>query len=865
MMKLAQISDLSSGTDVVNQLGQEIEEQIFLLTPFGITLMLVILIVITALIIWRIRTYLRWQNRIPLSLQMKVLKLSVPQHESESSNKQRPPVKEIIAQVEDLYANLAVIKPHRYTNIFKNAWQNFWYGRGDHIAFEIVVQHGLISFYIAVPEHLRHFVEQQIHSQYKLAYIEEVDDYNIFTPQGRVFGGYLALSKQNMFPIRTYQKFEDDPMDVLTNALSRLGQDEAAAIQVLIRPSSASWQNYPIKVAQVMQHGKTLDQAMKEVGNTGFFSSIFGTITKQAFKRSSQQDLYDQSSPRFLTPLEQELVKSLELKAAKPGFKTNIRLMVSSPTLERARTSFLNIYNSFGHYKSPESGNTFRKRVWVRRGKFVRDFIHRHFHENNSMIFNTEELVSIYHLPLPESTTPNIKWLMARHAPVPSQVPATGVILGKSIFRGRETIVRIKPDDRRRHMYLIGTTGTGKSVLMQEMAKQDIADGAGVCVVDPHGGLVEDIMGSVPRHRLEDVIYFDPSDTEYPIGLNMLEAETSAEADFAIQEMIAIFYKLFPPEMIGPMFEHNMRNVMLTLIADKEHPGTIVDIPRMFTDRSFQRYKIKFVTDPIVRAFWEKEMAQTSDFHKSEMLGYLISKVGRFVENQMMRNIIGQSHSGFNFRQVMDEGKILLINLSKGKVGEVNSSLLGLIIVSKLQMAALRRAEIPESERKDFYLYIDEFQNFITDSIATILSEARKYRLDLILAHQYISQLVQGTDTKIRDAVLGNVGTMISFRVGVEDAEILAKQFEPVVNQNDLINIEKFNAYVKLLINNSATPAFTMQTYPPSLSEPQTAQLIRQQSQKRYGRSIEEVEKKIMARSQLGQLGGSQPAPPSHR
>ena len=333
----------------------------------------------------------------------------------------------------------------------------------------------------------------------------------------------------------------------------------------------------------------------------------------------------------------------------------------------------------------------------------------------------------------------------------------------------------------------------------------------------------------------------------------MLEADTAEEADFAVQEMIAIFYKLFPPEMIGPMFEHNMRNVMLTLMADKEYPGTIADIPRMFTDKKFQEYKLKKVTDPVVRAFWEKEMAKTTDFHKSEMLGYIISKVGRFVENAMMRNIIGQPKSGFNFREIMDNQKILLVNLSKGKTGEVNSSLLGLIIVSKLQMAAMSRANLAEEERKDFYLYIDEFQNFITDSIATILSEARKYKLNLILAHQYIGQLVEKGDTKIKDAIFGNIGTLIAFRIGVEDAEIIAKQLAPVFSEYDVVNIARFNAYVRLLIDNTAGKAFNMSTYPPTLGSAEIAGKIKELSRTKHGRDKGSVEKDILGRTRLGE------------
>jgi type IV secretory pathway TraG/TraD family ATPase VirD4 len=363
----------------------------------------------------------------------------------------------------------------------------------------------------------------------------------------------------------------------------------------------------------------------------------------------------------------------------------------------------------------------------------------------------------------------------------------------------------------------------------------------------------------VPKQRAEDVILFEPFDMDRPLGLNMLEVKGPEQKDFAIQEMIAIFYKLFPPEMIGPMFEHNMRNVMLTLMEDKQYPGTLADIPRMFTDTTFQKYKVSKVKDPIVRAFWEKEMAKTSDFHKSEMLGYLISKVGRFVENEMMRNIIGQPQSAFDFRKVMDEGKILLINLSKGKTGEVNAKLLGLIIVSKLQMAALSRADIPEETRKDFYLYVDEFQNFVTDSFATILSEARKYRLNLIMAHQFISQLSQQKegsskeDTSMREAVFGNAGTMISFRIGVEDAEVMAKEFAPVFNEFDVINIDRYNAYVKLMIKGTASRPFNMETYPRTANaDYERAKVIRDLSRLKFGRPRSEVMGDILERTKLG-------------
>ena len=357
----------------------------------------------------------------------------------------------------------------------------------------------------------------------------------------------------------------------------------------------------------------------------------------------------------------------------------------------------------------------------------LKDYIFRVFRDYGSRsILNTEELSSVWHLPTPYVETPNIKWLVSKKAPPPVNLPTDGLLIGRSIYRGEETKVFMQRDDRRRHMYVIGRTGSGKTEIMKYMSVQDIKNGEGLCIIDPHGDFIEDILPHIPKERAEDVILFEPFDMDRPMGLNMLEVDGEEQKDFAVQEMIQIFYKLVTdPAMLGPMFEHNMRNAMLTLMADEEHPGTITDIPRIFTDTEFQKYKVSKLKDPVVRLFWEKEMAKTSDFHKSEMLGYLISKVGRFVENAMMRNIVGQPKSAFNFRKVMDERKILLINLAKGKVGEINAKLLGLIIVSKLQMAALSRADTKEDDRPDFYLYVDEFQNFITDAFSSILSEAR--------------------------------------------------------------------------------------------------------------------------------------------
>lgn len=796
---------------------------------------------------WLVRRFIFSGRHIPLAFQRCVLLVMMPKDQQQLDERsERAPsgLKEAMAVAEALFANLAgIIRAQSW-------WSQLLYGRQDHVGLEIVANQDVISFYLAVPRKYKEYVEQQVQAQYPDAQIDEVDDYNIFAPQSAIAGAYVVLKKRGIFPIRSYLKMESDPMNALTNVLSKFRQPDGAAIQLLVRPARHGWQSAGQKFVRSVILGKS-------GSSTG---STMGEVWKAAFpsqERQMKQQEYERTYR--MSPLEEEQVKAVGEKVSKVGFEANIRVVVSAGDEARARINIENIINSFTQYTYPEVGNGFRRIQPGRRKhhELVTDFIYRRFHDHHKLILNTEELTSVFHFPLPSTETPNIRWLTAKRSAPPVVLPTEGITLGQSLYRGQELLVKMKRDDRRRHVYVIGKSGVGKSNLIINLAVQDIRAGEGVCVIDPHGDLIEDILQHVPPERADDVIIFDPSDMDRPMGLNMLEADTPEERDFAVQEMIAIFYKLFPPEMIGPMFEHNMRNVMLTLMEDEAYPGTIADIPRMFTDTDFQKYKVSKVTDPVVRAFWEKEMAKTSDFHKSEMLGYLISKVGRFVENRMMRNIIGQSRSGFDFKKVMNERKILLVNLAKGKTGEVNSALLGLIIVSKLQMAALSRASLPPEQRHDFYLYIDEFQNFITDSVATILSEARKYRLNLIIAHQYMGQLLQGQDTKIRDAVLGNAGTIIAFKVGVEDAEIVARMFAPVFNQYDVLNIEKYNAYVKLLVDNQPVRAFNMRPLPPEQGNSQLAQRIKDISRLRFGRDRAAVENDIMARTKLGEAPAS--------
>lgn len=808
------------------------------------TIFSIVVLVVSTIVIQR---FLRKVMKHPRSFHMTVLRIMIPkegQEEQPNQNLSTDQIRERISVAEVFFSTLGGMKAQK-------GWKAFWFGRSDHFALEMVADHeGLITFYAAVPRTMKPYFEQQIQAQYEMAEVHEVEDYNIFTPQGVVIGATLSLEKHYIFSINSYDKMESDPLNSLTNVLSKFEKTEGAAIQYVLRSARPEWHNFPAEVAHEMQQGKKVEDALKEVKANPLVKA-WRIVAPMFFPSKREEKVYR------LSPAEDQVVKSLEEKTSKAGFDVNVRIVVAAADRQTAEFKLSNILNAFSQYGGYQFGNQFTASKVQTHEKLIHDFIYRTFDEKKSFVLNTKEMASLWHLPLPTTETPNIRWLMSRKAPPPANMPKEGVILGKVVYRGEETMVRIKRADRRRHMYVIGKSGSGKSELMRYMAIQDIQNGEGVAVIDPHGDLIEGILPHIPKERADDVVIFDPSDIERPMGLNMLEYDNDEQRDFAVQEMVAIFYKLFGQEMIGPMFEHYMRNAMLAMMEDKESGATLIEIPRMFTDADFRKKKVAKVKNMIVKSFWEQEYEQSQAGQQAaDMLSYVISKIGRFLTNDMMRNIIGQSRSAFNVREVMDNQKILLVNLSKGKIGEVNSSLLGLIMVSKIQMAAMARASMAKEKRKDFYLYMDEFQNFTTDSIAIILSEARKYLLNMTMAHQYIGQLVVNNDTKIRDAVFGNAGTMAAFRVGADDAEFLEKEFAPVFNQGDIINVDQYTSNIKLLIDNTASRPFNMKTIMAPDGNLDMIPLLKELARMKFGRPRLEVEAEIKERAQWDNLKG---------
>ncbi|HSX48616.1 MAG TPA: DUF87 domain-containing protein [Candidatus Nanoarchaeia archaeon] len=725
----------------------------------------------------------------------------------------------------------------------------------EHMSFEIAYVGGQIQFFVWTPKHLKDFVEGQIYAQYPNVLIREgVGDYAHTEPGGRtIYGAELALTKPDVVPIKTFVSFEVDPLASLTGVLASMTEvGEEMWIQVLARPLEDSWQDKGYKFIDEVKQGKapSLGKTLQKELLAIPAHIITNALNSLATPPEAPKD--DKGGKKELSTGQQAIVKAVEEKVAKLGYQVKVRIayMGPNPTLAKQRmqaiiggfkqfnTTNLNGFAAKGYSSSPDVLDEYRARLFLDDGD----------------ILNIEELASLYHLPHASVSTPNILWVSNKTAEPPQDLPSEGKVpstdlslFGLTNYRGHRVKFGIKRTDRGRHLYIIGQTGTGKSMLLQLLTLSDIYHNHGFAVIDPHGDYATDIMKFIPPHRVKDVIYFNPADLEFPVAFNPLEMIDVNSKNNITSELVGVLKRMF--ESWGPRLEHILRFTILALL---DTPGsTMLDITRMLTDKNFRKNIVANIQDPIVRQFWVNEFASWNDKFANEAVAPVLNKVGAFIANPLIRNIVGQPTSTINLRKVMDEGKILIVNLSRGMVGEDNAAILGALMVTKIQLAAMSRANVDMSQRRPFYLYVDEFQNFATDSFAVILSEARKYQLNLTVANQYITQM---PDT-VKDAVFGNVGSMITFRVGATDSTYLGKYFEPVFLGPDLVNLNNQHVFISMSIDGEKTLPFSGTTLRmPDAPEDQTAAIV-DHSRHTYAIPRAEVEESIRQRSGGGSSG----------
>lgn len=815
----------------------------FIITIF---IVVVLVVAVAAFVFSQYKKTLREAKNYERGLKMVSMYIHIPPASDDlegNGRDERDVTEEIISQAQVMYNILSSTA----TKGFKSRI----YGQ-RHISLEIVAHGGLVHYYVVVPTVLIDVMRQAVAAAYPSARLQEVDDRNIFNQSGKLngtIGGEFTLKKNFVYPIATYQESKRDAARALLNALSAASREDGIAIQLLLRPAHDDWTHQSVEAVEKIKKDKT-EHKSSHGGKLGGMTGIMGALWKPPGHGEGTPEERQLSAQ--LSSLEQGTVEAIEDKTRQPGFETLVRVVVSSASVGQAQVLLKNVVAAFSLFDSA-TNNGFKFAVAKNIEELVTAYIFRFFPQGVSHnILNSVELATLFHLPDQSSIpTSQVERQMAKQVDGPTQVMDEGFLLGYNEFRGIKKEIRLSTNDRRRHTYIIGQTGTGKSVALENLAYQDMMDGKGFAFIDPHGDSAERLLGMVPKERVEDVIYFDPADMENPIGLNLFEFESPDQRDFLVQEAISMLYRLYDPGhtgIIGPRFETWFRNAALTVMSDPAG-SSFLDTQQVFIDQAFADEKLKYVTIQSVLDFWNKEMAQTSEASKSEMLGWFTSKFGAFLSNDMMRNIIGQSKSGFNMRDIMDNKKILLVNVSKGRMGEMNSQLIGMIFVMKFQAAAMGRANIPEDQRQDFALYVDEFQNFATDSFESILSEARKYRLNLVLANQFLTQL---TD-KIREAIIGNIGTVISGRIGITDAEILVKKFAPTFDAEDLTKLPNYQTIASVMINNVPSAAFSMSLVPPmGTSSPQLIDALKKLSSAKYGRPRTVIEKEIYARLGAG-------------
>lgn len=790
--------------------------------PWVLIISIVVIISLGVLAFLKVRDRLKRKDRNEKAKEWSLFEVRVPRgNETE------------IGVAEKMFSNLVGIGGKG-----KGIAENFTVSNS--ISFEIVAKPGEIKFYVYCPKKFGEHVEKQILGSYQDADVKKVDDYNIFVENSKVAYARLELDDENYCPIKVAEDFTGDPLANILSTLTKMSNGEGAIVQIVISPSGSQWQK----------------------NGSGFVKKVQNNNSDPEKKKMS---------------VSEEKLQGISKKVVKNGFTTDVRIVASAPDDALAKMHLDNIVGAFDQYSNP-GVNRFKK-IDIKGSKkekeFMYDVIYRRPALEPKSVLNVEELAGLYHFPNKEITTPNINWLLAREIPASNEISSDisskdTIWVGNNVFRDKVKAICFQRDDRRRHTYILGQTGTGKSWLMVRMLIQDIYNGDGVCFIDPHGQAAEMILERIPPERADDVIYFNAADFERPFGLNIMEFYNEQHKHQVVNSFIALLVRLFDPHnqgYVGPMMQQAVRNSMLTAMSVEG--STLIEVVRMLQDEKWVQEKwLPLIKDELVKRYWVDQVAKTDQKTKSESLGYFISKFDKFTTNLAIRNIIGQSQSSFDFRDIMDNGKILIVNLAKGFLGEENMSFIGLLLVQKMLAAALSREDIAEEDRKDFFFYADEFQNFATDEFTSILSEARKYKLNLTLAHQYIGQLPEN----IKSAVFGNVGSLFITRCSNEDAQFLEPQFETYVKASDIINQSLAHYYVKMLSDNTYPSPFSLDArYGPKYPETgfdmkvnkEVVSIIKQMSRLKYGRDINIVNMDINRRSDLDKKEEVKPETPS--
>lgn len=762
------------------------------------------------------------------ALHMKLFEIVLP----ESPSGQNRQMKEMMGFMEQWYASMQALAGDA-TNKEKNYY-----------SIELACANGstTASFYCAVHMDYAPLFEKIVLGIYPTAQVrEQKEDYNIFHSQAISVCSYAKASNHPALPIKTYEEMEADPMSLVLSSFTKIAREnEGLALQILVRPSGDMFGKRFGIMLEDLRKGETWKRVVDKQDLLKETFHVIGSV----FSGSKTKEEIEEEKEKNKTFENENIMKGVQEKLSKTIVETNIRVIATATTLQRANAIRSDLESAFVQFSEVGSNSISWQEV---EGKKLRALLHRFSYrlwsDEESYPLNSAELSTVFHFPTQSRDVINIKTQSAATAPPPADMPSSGVILGVNTSYGKETQIHFADEDRMRHLYVIGQTGTGKTTLLKNMIIQDIQNGAGCCFIDPHGSDIEDILASIPKERAEDVIYFDPSYIDRPMGLNMLEYDKQfpEQKTFVVNELLGIFNKLFDMKVSGgPGFEQYFRNATLLVMEHPESGNTLLEISRVFSDKDFRDYKLSKCKNPLLVQFWQNAEKTTGEQGLQNWTQYVNSKFDVFMSNDIMRPIISQEKSAFNFREIMDSRKIFLVNLSKGRLGDINSYLLGLIIVGKISQAALSR--VNTQDRPDFYLYIDEFQNVTTPAIASILSEARKYRLSINIAHQYIAQLPED----IKGAVFGNVGSLAVFRVGADDAEYLESQFSPTFTKSDILKIENRHAYIKMLINGEPKKPFDIITNKPPEGDFRIINSLKELSYLTYGRPKDEVNDEIM-------------------